>query len=203
MNIVAIDTSTDWCGISLFIDGKCKELIEKYIPKKHSENLPLFFESLINKSDLKKNRLDAIAVSIGPGSFTGLRIGLGFSKGLAYALNKPIVPVQTLDVIGNHPDVVYNNFLALLYSHRNIVFKQKFLNKKSEGRPEACKFDEINLNNNIVQYGCNNLLGSRLYKEVHPSAEVVGELALRNFDLWKIDKPYSLTSNYISPFEIG
>ena len=203
MNIVAIDTSTDWCGISLFIDGKCKELIEKYIPKKHSENLPLFFESLINKSDLKKNRLDAIAVSIGPGSFTGLRIGLGFSKGLAYALNKPIVPVQTLDVIGNHPDVVYNNFLALLYSHRNIVFKQKFLNKKSEGRPEACKFDEINLNNNIVQYGCNNLLGPRLYKEIHPSAEVVGELALRNFDLWKIDKPYSLTSNYISPFEIG
>ena len=203
MNIVAIDTSTDWCGISLFIDGKCKELIEKYIPKKHSENLPLFFESLINKSDLKKNRLDAIAVSIGPGSFTGLRIGLGFSKGLAYALNKPIVPVQTLDVIGNHPDVVYNNFLALLYSHRDIVFKQKFLNKKSEGRPEACKFDEINLNNNIVQYGCNNLLGSRLYKEIHPSAEVVGELALRNFDLWKIDKPYSLTSNYISPFEIG
>ena len=203
MNIVAIDTSTDWCGISLFIDGKCKELIEKYIPKKHSENLPLFFESLINKSDLKKNRLDAIAVSIGPGSFTGLRIGLGFSKGLAYALNKPIVPVQTLEVIGNHPDVVYNNFLALLYSHRNIVFKQKFLNKKSEGRPEACKFDEINLNNNIVQYGCNNLLGSRLYKEIHPSAEVVGELALRNFDLWKIDKPYSLTSNYISPFEIG
>mgnify|MGYP001466180944 FL=1 len=203
MNIVAIDTSTDWCGISLFIDGKCKELIEKYIPKKHSENLPLFFESLINKSDLKKNRLDAIAVSIGPGSFTGLRIGLGFSKGLAYALNKPIVPVQTLDVIGNHPDVLYNNFLVLLYSHRNIVFKQKFLNKKSEGRPEACKFDEINLNNNIVQYGCNNLLGSRLYKEIHPSAEVVGELALRNFDLWKIDKPYSLTSNYISPFEIG
>ena len=203
MNIVAIDTSTDWCGISLFIDGKCKELIEKYIPKKHSENLPLFFESLINKSDLKKNRLDAIAVSIGPGSFTGLRIGLGFSKGLAYALNKPIVPVQTLDVIGNHPDVVYNNFLALLYSHRNIVFKQKFLNKKSEGRPEACKFDEINLNNNIVQYGCNNLLGSRLYKEIHPSAQVVGELALSNFDLWKIDKPYSLTSNYISPFEIG
>ena len=203
MNIVAIDTSTDWCGISLFIDGKCKELIEKYIPKKHSENLPLFFESLINKSDFKKNRLDAIAVSIGPGSFTGLRIGLGFSKGLAYALNKPIVPVQTLDVIGNHPDVVYNNFLVLLYSHRNIVFKQKFLNKKSEGRPEACEFDEINLNNNIVQYGCNNLLGSRLYKEIHPSADVVGELALRNFDLWKIDKPYSLTSNYISPFEIG
>ena len=203
MNIVAIDTSTDWCGISLFIDGKCKELIEKYIPKKHSENLPLFFESLINKSDLKKNRLDAIAVSIGPGSFTGLRIGLGFSKGLAYALNKPIVPVQTLDVIGNHPDVVYNNFLALLYSHRNIVFKQKFLNKKSEGRPEACKFDEINLKNNIIQYGCNNLLGSKLYKEIHPSADVVGELALRNFDLWKIDKPYSLTSNYISPFEIG
>ena len=203
MNIVAIDTSTDWCGASLFIDGKCKELIEEHIPKKHSENLPLFFESLFKKSDFKKNRLDAIAVSIGPGSFTGLRIGLGFSKGLAYALNKPIVPVPTLEVIGNHPEVLFNNFLVLLYSHRNIVFSQKFLNKKSQGNPEACKFDEIDLNNKIVQYGCNNLLGSSLYSEIHPSAEVVGKLALRNFDLWKIDKPYTLASNYISPFEIG
>ena len=203
MNIVAFDTSTDWCGAALFINGKCKELVEEHIPKKHSENLPLFFESLIKKSDFKKNRLDAIAVSIGPGSFTGLRIGLGFSKGLAYALNKPIVPVPTLEVIGNHPDVLFNNFLVLLYSHRNIVFSQKFINKKSQGNPEACIFDEIDLKNKIVQYGCNNLLGSSLHNEIHPSAEVVGKLALCNFDLWKIDKPYTLTSNYISPFEIG
>ena len=203
MNLLAIDTSTDWCGISLFIDGKCKELIEKHIPKQHSENLPLFFESLIKKSDFEKNRLDAVAVSIGPGSFTGLRIGLGFSKGIAYALNKPIVPVPTLDVIGYHPDVMFNDFLVLLYSHRNIVYTQKFLNKKPKSNPEACKFEEIDLNNNIVQYGCNNLLGSTLSSEIHPSAEVVGKLALHNFNVWKIDEPYTLASNYISPFEIG
>ena len=202
MNLLAIDTSTDWCGISLFIDGKCKELIEKHIPKQHSENLPLFFESLIKKSDFEKNRLDAVAVSIGPGSFTGLRIGLGFSKGIAYALNKPIVPVPTLDVIGYHPDVMFNDFLVLLYSHRNIVYTQKFLNKKPESNPEACIFDEIDLNNNIVQYGCNNLLGSTLSSEIHPSAEVVGKLALHNFNVWKIDEPYTLASNFISPFEI-
>tara|TARA_B100001996_G_scaffold115023_1_gene87030 strand:+ start:31 stop:642 length:612 start_codon:yes stop_codon:yes gene_type:complete len=203
LNILAIDTSTDWCGVSLFQDGRCKDIIEKYIPKKHSEFLPIFFESIIKNSNFDKNNLDAIAVTIGPGSFTGLRIGLGFSKGIAYALNKPVVPVPTLDVIGNDPDISFDDFLVLLFSHRNIVYVQKFLNKKPKGSPKASNFNEIDLKSNIVHYGCDKLLDSSSYVETHPSAEVVGNLALQNFKEWKIDEPYTLASNYISPFEIG
>ena len=203
MNILSIDTSTDWCGISLFKDGKCKNLIEKYIPKKHSEILPIFFESIIKDSGFNKKNIDAIAVSIGPGSFTGLRIGLGFSKGLAYALNKPIVPVPSLEVIGNDSVLEFNNFIVLLFSHRNIVYHQEFVNKKPKDTPKSSAFDEIDLNKNIVQYGCENLLGSKSFHTAHPSAEVVGNLAIQNFNDWKIDEPFTLTSNYISPFEIG
>ena len=140
MNILSIDTSTDWCGISLFKDSKCKNSIEKYIPKKHSEMLPIFFESIIKDSGFNKKNIDAIAISIGPGSFTGLRIGLGFSKGLAYALNKPIVPVPTLQAIGNDSVAEFNDFIVMLFSHRNIVYYQEFVNKKPEDSPKSTIF---------------------------------------------------------------
>ena len=165
--------------------------------------LPTFLESVIKDYGFDKSSLDAIAVSIGPGSFTGLRIGLGFTKGLAYALNKPIIPVPTLKVIGNDPFVEFNDFIVMLFSHRNIVYHQEFVNKKPEDSPKSSAFNEIDLNKNIVQYGCENLLGSKPFYTTHPSAEVVGNLAIQNFNDWKIDEPFTLTSNYISPFEIG
>ena len=203
MNIIAIDTSTDWCGLSLFENDECIRSFQECIPRKHSEVLPEFFQSIMKESSFKKNDLDAVAVSIGPGSFTGLRIGLGFAKGLAYALSKPVVPVPTLQVIANHPIVDFDDFIALLFSHRNIVYFQKFHNKKPESDPAASIFKDVDLDNNIIQYGCEKLLGSRKYIKVKPSAEVAGRLALSNFNDWKIEKPYTLTSNYISPFEVG
>ena len=64
MNILSIETATDWCGIALFIDGECKEKIQKKIPKKHSEKLPVFYSKLILNSRFDDDKLDAIAVSI-------------------------------------------------------------------------------------------------------------------------------------------
>ena len=203
MNLIAIDTSTDWCGISLFENDECIRSFQEHIPRKHSEVLPEFFQSIMKESSFKKNDLDAVAVSIGPGSFTGLRIGLGFAKGLAYALSKPVVPVPTLQVIANDPIVDFEDFIALLYSHRNIVYFQKFNNKKPESEPVASIFSDIDLDNNIIQYGCEKLLVSRIFSTAKPSAEAVGCLALSNFNNWKIEKPHTLTSNYISPFEVG
>ena len=203
MNIIAIDTSTDWCGISLFEKNECIRSFQECIPRKHSEVLPEFFQSIMKESSFEINDLDAVAVSIGPGSFTGLRIGLGFAKGLAYALKKPLVPVPTLQAIANDPIVDFDVFIALLYSHRDIVYFQKFRNRKAESEPAASIFSELDLENNIIQYGCEELLGSRKYFKAKPSAEVVGRLAISNFNEWKIEKPHTLTSNYISPFEVG
>ena len=82
MNIISIETATDWCGVALLINDKCEGKVQKKIPRKHSEKLPVFYNRLILSTKFDDNKLDAIAVSIGPGSFTGLRIGLGFAKGL-------------------------------------------------------------------------------------------------------------------------
>ena len=99
MNILAIDTSTDWCGIALIQNEKCKYNIEEQIARKHAEKLPRFYESLRDQTNLDELNLNALAVSIGPGSFTGLRVGLGFTKGLAFAKELPIIPVPTLQIM--------------------------------------------------------------------------------------------------------
>ena len=203
MNLIAIDTSTDWCGISFFYKNECKILIEKSIPKKHSEFLPLFYQEIEKDQNFDKKSLNAIAVSIGPGSFTGLRIGLGFAKGLAYALKIPVIPVPTLQVIANNPLNKLTDHYVYLYSHRDIVYAQKFKKRKPLNEPKAFSWEELNQNLNAVHYGCQKLPNTENYLSIYPSALAVGELALKNYELWKIEEPYTLASNYISPFELG
>jgi tRNA threonylcarbamoyladenosine biosynthesis protein TsaB len=72
---------------------------KKYI---HSEKIFLMIDSLFNLADLKVPDLNSIAVSMGPGSFTGLRIGLSAAKGIALGANLPIIPVQTFDAMAHH-----------------------------------------------------------------------------------------------------
>ena len=203
MNLLAIDTTTDWCGISFFYEEQCKILIEKSIPKKHSEQLPIFYEEIQKTPMFSQGIIDAIAISIGPGSFTGLRIGLGFAKGLAYALNIPLVPVPTLEVIANDPIIKFDDYFVYLYSHRDIIYSQKFTNRKPVNDPKASVWKKLDHSQNAVQYGCDNLSNSKNYPSIHPSAAMVGELAIKNYEIWRSNEPYTLASNYISPFEIG
>ena len=132
-----------------------------------------------------------------------MRIGLGFAKGLAYALKIPVIPVPTLQVIANNPLNKLTDHYVYLYSHRDIVYAQKFKKRKPLNEPKAFSWKELNQNLNAVHYGCQKLPNTENYLSIHPSALAVGELALKNYELWKIEEPYTLASNYISPFELG
>ena len=202
MNLIAIDTSTDWCGVSFFFEDECKSTIEKLVPRKHSELLPEYISQVIKEEKIDKKVLDAVAVSVGPGSFTGLRIGVGFAKGFAYANSLPIVPISTLEIIANDPKINYENFSVNLFSHRDIVFHQEFKNKIPTSDAKAISWNQIKSNNNLVHYGCEKLIEEERALSVHPAAKVAGELAIKNFDQWVVFEPYTLTSNYISPFQV-
>ena len=76
MKILAIETSSDICGVALIIDGNCTAIIEESVPRQHAEVLPVLYNKLLDKGQFDLNKIEGIAVSIGPGSFTGLRIGL-------------------------------------------------------------------------------------------------------------------------------
>ena len=95
--ILNIETSTKNCSVALFEDDNLiseKSLLsDKY---SHSEKLTSFIEKIINTSDFEFKDLDAVSVSKGPGSYTGLRIGVSTAKGLCYALSIPLISVSTL-----------------------------------------------------------------------------------------------------------
>lgn len=94
--IVCIETSTTNCSVALSVDGKSVAVREVNNGYGHAEHLTLFIESVVSSSGIGFNDLDAVAVSRGPGSYTGLRIGVSAAKGLCFALNIPLISVDTL-----------------------------------------------------------------------------------------------------------
>ncbi len=99
MNLVAIETSTTLCGAALLVDGEVAVELTLNRPRAHAENLvPLIADSL-RFGVLTPADLDAVAVSAGPGSYTGLRIGASTAKGLAVAVDAELVAVPSLEAL--------------------------------------------------------------------------------------------------------
>ena len=94
--ILNIETATTVCSVSLAKDGELLALKEINGDYSHAENLTLFIEDVCKQTNLKLSDVDAIAVSKGPGSYTGLRIGVSTAKGLCYSLEKPLISINTL-----------------------------------------------------------------------------------------------------------
>ena len=98
--LLNIETATKNCSVSLSADGQLLDVLE-YAGENysHAEKLHVFIKQILKQNQLKTHDLDAVAVSMGPGSYTGLRIGVSAAKGLSYALNIPLIAVSTLKVL--------------------------------------------------------------------------------------------------------
>jgi len=97
--ILQIETATTVCSVALSNNGEVlavKQMDQRNI---HAEVITLYIEELLNTTGTKYSDLDAIAVSCGPGSYTGLRIGISTAKGLCYALEKPLIAIETLEAM--------------------------------------------------------------------------------------------------------
>ncbi len=94
--ILNIETTSTICSVCLAKDGKPIDFRQDEKGNSHARVLTVFIEDLMQKNNVTLANLDAIAVSAGPGSYTGLRIGTSVAKGLCYALNKPLIAVPTL-----------------------------------------------------------------------------------------------------------
>lgn len=100
--ILHIDSTTKVCSIALSKDDKLVQLVEiDSDGLAHSEKLHLFIEECLSKAQIQPSHLSAIAVSKGPGSYTGLRIGVSAAKGLCYGLGVPLISIETLTAMAN------------------------------------------------------------------------------------------------------
>lgn len=93
--LLALDTSTDACSVALLGAGHCEQRFE-VIPRGHGARLLAMVNEVLASAGVKLPDLDAIAFGAGPGAFTGLRIAAGAAQGLAFALDRPVIPVSTL-----------------------------------------------------------------------------------------------------------
>lgn len=147
--ILCIDTATEYAGVCFCDEGKVIAMKERDDPKNHAAFVQSAIAEMQNASGIHVKDADAIAVTNGPGSYTGLRVGLASAKGLCYALNKPLILLNTLEVMAlasagnnNISDVLYcpmidarrmEVFTAVYNSALEVVLKPcaMVLNEKS------------------------------------------------------------------------
>jgi len=125
--ILNIETSTKNCSVSLSDEGNIialKELNDGNYS--HAEKLNVFIDVVLKEADKKVNDLNAIAISKGPGSFTGLRIGVSSAKGLCYALDIPLISVSTLQSLALQVDVENGIVIPMLDARRMEVYSAVF-----------------------------------------------------------------------------
>lgn len=200
MNILAIDTSSAYLSLAVMKDGKIAGRLHKKAAMAHSSILVPSIDKILKKAKLKIKDIDVFAISIGPGSFTGLRIGVTTVKGLAYSLKKKIATVPTLDVIARNAKNFRGIICPVLDARKNKVYSciyksdGKFIKKISpylllpmeELKKKLASYDKI--------YFLGDMIGSKFW---HPRAEIVVELALEEVRKKHFVSPEGLEPMYL------
>jgi len=122
LKVLGLDTSTPVGSIGIIDDESVIAEYSLNVVETHSSRLMPAIDEVLRRASLKISDIDAFAVAIGPGSFTGLRIGLGTVKGFCYALKKPITGVVTLDVLAYNLKFVDKLICPILDAHRGEVY---------------------------------------------------------------------------------
>jgi tRNA threonylcarbamoyladenosine biosynthesis protein TsaB len=125
--ILNIETATKNCSVSIAKNGAtivCKEIAEEGYS--HAEKLHVFIEEVIAEAGISAQDLAAVAVSQGPGSYTGLRIGVSAAKGLCFALNIPLIAIDTLRTLASQAQVSEGKIIPMLDARRMEVYSEVF-----------------------------------------------------------------------------
>jgi len=121
--ILNLETATKNCSVALAKDGEtiaCKEIAAQNFS--HAEKLHVFIEEILIENKIQFMDLKAIAVSQGPGSYTGLRIGVSSAKGLCYALNIPLIAIDTLQLLAKQIKIEDGIIVPMIDARRMEVF---------------------------------------------------------------------------------
>ena len=126
MSILAIDTATQVSSVAVASETRLLAELTMQARLTHSETLLPHIEQVLKMASVKKEDLAGIAVSNGPGSFTGLRIGLAAAKAICYALKLPLVAVSTLEALAWHYPVAGVRIVTLLDAQKGNAYRQSF-----------------------------------------------------------------------------
>ncbi len=216
--IVSIDTSTKVCSVALHQGGKLLALNELFTEKSHSGMLTTLVENVVKYAGFSLQQLDAIAVAKGPGSYTGLRIGVSTAKGLSFSLDKPLISVNTLEAMASQMKDFYPaNYLLcpMIDARRMEVYCGLWDNSLLQVTTTEAKiidetsFEELLATQNVVFFGD----GAQKCKakithehaifptvEIYPSAKTVGILAYQAYQRQAFENVVSFEPFYLKDF---
>lgn len=137
MTVLGIETATPVCTAGLAGEKGWIAETRIFAGNTHAEQLPDCVRNLLNQASIPAEKLDGIAMSIGPGSYTGLRIGLAFAKGMAFSLDKPLIAVPTMDgLVSAIPDV-FPRVCVLIPSRKGEVYRGLYRRDGARWRAEG------------------------------------------------------------------
>ncbi|WP_196889741.1 tRNA (adenosine(37)-N6)-threonylcarbamoyltransferase complex dimerization subunit type 1 TsaB [Aureivirga sp. CE67] len=194
--ILNIETATKNCSVSISKDGEI--LVMKELNNgnySHAEMLHPFIKEIISEADLTFSDLDAVAVSKGPGSYTGLRIGVSAAKGFAYSLDIPLISVPTLEVLANSISIDEGSIVPMLDARRMEVYSAIFNSKKEQTRAIKAEIIDENSFSEVLEKEKVHFVGDAVekceevikhenaifYESKFPSAKEMGKLAETKF----------------------
>lgn len=202
-NILAIETSTSVCSVALCSENSTIALKENFELNAHSRLLTVLINEILEENHFSINNIDAFAVGIGPGSYTGLRIGVSVTKGLCFGTNKPAITVSTLKALAkqflnNNPGIANeaNSLLCPVFDARRLeVYTALYKPELSEILSPVPKIIDENSfqvylkNKKIYFFGdgaekCKNNIKSEnaiFDISINPSAVAVAQLAQEMF----------------------
>ena len=215
--ILGLETSTKICSVAISDGDKLLALQEEGGEYSHSEKLTVFIQKVIAEAGLNLNQIEAVAVSKGPGSYTGLRIGVSVAKGLCYALDKPLIAVDTLQAmaLGLSLTEKANLYAPMLDARRMEVYTAMYNGKNEMIKEVTAKiidensFSEILKNNKILFFGdgaekCKAILSKHpnaiFSNEGNPSAQYINKIAQEKFDLKQVENVAYFEPYYLKDF---
>lgn len=223
--ILCIETGTDICSVGIARDGELMSLRESDQGRDHAKQVAVFVDELLRETGVKPDELDAVAVGMGPGSYTGLRIGVSFAKGLCYGLNIPLLAVGSLEAL---TDVAIKDYEAgiiqvegwddallcpMVDARRMEVYTQIF-NSRCEAQSEVSaeiiteeSFSQWRAKGKLVIFGngaakCQEMLPDAIYIDVAPSARGLTRIAHQLFEAGKTEDIAYFEPFYLKDFVV-
>ncbi|MFC2101214.1 tRNA (adenosine(37)-N6)-threonylcarbamoyltransferase complex dimerization subunit type 1 TsaB [Bacteroidota bacterium] len=224
--ILSLETATSVCSVALAENDNLLSIRETHIKNSHSELITVFIDEVLKDSEIDVKSLDAVAVSKGPGSYTGLRIGVSTAKGLCYALDIPLLAINTLKsmawgaavALTEYPDKDQILLIPMIDARRMEVYSAIYDMQNNEIRETKAEiindssFDNYLGKYEIILFGngaskCKELFNSKsnlnILDEFHPSSKYMIHSANNSFKLKQFEDVAYFEPFYLKDFIAG
>ncbi len=216
--ILCLETATTNCSVAVAVDGKILSIREENNQKfSHAEKLHSFIEEVLRESNIPKNRMNAVAVSKGPGSYTGLRIGVSAAKGLCFALDIPLISTPTLQVLAQQITHFEGHIIPLLDARRMEVYAAVFDSEKKQVRETKAEILNPNSFGNFLANEKAVFIGDGASKfqaicthpnasfvsDMYPSAREMAVLAESKYKIGDLENVAYFEPFYLKDFMLG